>query len=443
LLTKEQCKAAFQERLLSLAGTNLDESSSYDQYATLASLVRDHIGQRWVDTTQRYDAQKQKQVYYFSIEFLLGRLLDSNLRNLGIRKVWVESLTELGIDYTELASAEHDIGLGNGGSGRLAACFLDSLASLGLPGHGCGIRYTYGLVDQTIVDGVQVKKPDIWLKDLDIWEYRKTSKSVFVQFGPPLGTIKAVPCDIPIIGFGSQTVNTLRLWSAEVQDEFSINYSSLPSDGCHKLLEYKNWVEAISQILYPDDCHEKGHRLRLVQEYFLASAGLQSIVRHIKCKQGSNLTLLADQIAIHINDTHPALVIPELMRILMDEEGIGWDDAWQITTRTISYTNHVILPEALEKWTVVQFQSLLPRIYEIIHEINERFCAELWQRYPGDWERIGAMAVIADGFINMVHLAVVGSYSVNGVAELHSHILETDLLKLFYQYTPHKFNNVS
>lgn len=441
MLNKEQCKAALQERLLALTGTSLDEASVSDKYAALASLVRDHIGQRWVDTTRRYDAKKQKQVYYFSIEFLPGRLLDTNLRNLGIRDIWQEALAELGIDYTELTNAEHDAGLGNGGLGRLAACFLDSLAALALPGHGCGIRYTYGLFEQAIVDGVQVEKPDTWLKELNIWEYRKAGKAVLVKFGPPLGTVKAVPYDIPVIGFDNRTVNTLRLWSAEVRDGFNVNYSSLTPDDVRKLLEYKNWVEAISQILYPDDRYEEGRQLRLVQEYFLVSAGLQSIVRHIKRKQGPDLSQLADQIAIHINDTHPALAVPELMRILMDEEGLGWDEAWDITTHTISYTNHTVLPEALEKWSVDHFQSLLPRIYEIVYEINERFCAELWQRYPGDWDRIAAMAVIADGFIKMAHLAVAGSHSVNGVAELHSAILKNDLLDLFYQHTPQKFNN--
>ena len=441
MLTKEECKAALQKRILALAGTSLDEASAADKYAALASLIRDYIGQRWVDTTRYYDDQKQKQVYYFSIEFLPGRLLDTNLRNLGLREVWCEALAELGIDYTELANAERDAGLGNGGLGRLAACFLDSLASLGLPGHGCGIRYTYGLFEQSIIDGVQVEKPDTWLSDLDIWEYRKAGKAVTVEFGPPLGTVKAVPYDIPVIGFDNRTVNTLRLWSAELRDGLNVNYSSLTPGDIRKLLEYKNWVEAISQILYPDDRYEEGRHLRLVQEYFLVSAGLKSIIRHIKRKQGSNLSYLANQIAIHINDTHPALAIPELMRILMDEEGMGWDEAWDITTHTISYTNHTVLPEALEKWPVDQLRSLLPRIYEIIHEINERFCAELWKRYPGEWDRIAAMAVIADGFVKMAHLAVAGSHSVNGAAELHSRILQDDLLHLFYQHTPQKFNN--
>ncbi|BBB90667.1 MAG TPA: glycogen/starch/alpha-glucan phosphorylase [Methylomusa anaerophila] len=441
MLTKDECKTALPKRLLTLTGASLEEASAADKYAALASLVRDYIGQSWVDTTRRYDNQRQKQVYYFSIEFLPGRLLDTNLRNLDIREVWREALAELGIDYTELTNAEQDAGLGNGGLGRLAACFLDSLASLGLPGHGCGIRYTYGLFEQAIVDGMQVEKPDTWLKELNIWEYRKAGKAVLVKFGPPLGGVKAVPYDIPVIGFDNRTVNTLRLWSAEVRDGFNVNYSSFGPDDYRKLLEYKSWVESISQILYPDDRYEEGRQLRLVQEYFLVSAGLQSIVRHIKRKQGPDLSHLADQIAIHINDTHPALAIPELMRILMDEEGLGWDKAWDITTHTISYTNHTVLPEALEKWPVGQIQSLLPRIYEIIHEINERFCAQLWQRYPGDWGRIAAMAVIGDCFVKMAHLAIVGSHSVNGVAELHSQILQSDLFSRFYQHTPQKFNN--
>ncbi|CUH94559.1 Glycogen phosphorylase [Propionispora sp. 2/2-37] len=441
MLTKEQYKQVFRQRLLALAGTGLDEASTYEKYAALASLVRDHIGQHWVDTTRRYDVEKQKQVYYFSIEFLPGRLLDSNLRSLGLRDLWIDVLAELGIDYQELADAEHDASLGNGGLGRLASCFLESMASLGLPGHGCGIRYTYGLFEQSIINDMQIEKPDTWLKDLNIWEYRKPNKAVEVRFGAPLGVVKAVPYDIPLIGYENSTVNTLRLWSAEVQDTSGLSYSSLAPDDYRKLLEYKNWVESISQILYPDDRYEEGRILRLVQEYFLVSAGLQSIVRHIRRKQGTDLSTLADRVAVHINDTHPALAIPELMRILLDEEGMGWDEAWRITTRTISYTNHTVLPEALEKWPVSEVQSLLPRIYEIIHEINERFCAELWQHYPGEWGRIAAMAVIADGFVKMAHLAVAGSYSVNGVAALHSSILQKDLLHLFYQHTPGKFNN--
>ena len=441
MLNKEQCKAAFQERLLALSGIGLEEATVQERYAALASLVRDYIGQHWVDTTRRYDGKKQKQLYYFSIEFLPGRFLDMNLRSAGIREVWVDALAELGIDYNELTEAEHDAGLGNGGLGRLAACFLDSMAALGLPGNGCGIRYTYGLFEQDIANGAQVERPDTWLKELNVWEYRKSSKAVEVTFGQPLGVVKAVPYDIPIIGYDNTTVNTLRLWSAELRDGFELNYSSLTPHDYQKLLEYKSYVEAISQILYPDDRYQELRELRLIQEYFLVSAGVQSILRHVRAKRGADLSQLPDQIAIHINDTHPALVIPELMRVLLDEEQMSWEEAWAIVTNTVSYTNHTVLPEALEQWPVDIFKQLLPRIYEIVHEINERFCQELWQRYPGEWDHIARMAVEADGFIKMAHLAVVGSYSINGVAALHSQILQKELLQPFFAYYPDKFNN--
>ncbi len=438
-MNKKQFKAEYIHRMLTLYGVSPDEVTSYEQYETLASLVRDYIGQWWVNTKRRYD-KSQKQVYYFSIEFLPGRFLDANLRSIGVRERWAQALAELGINYEELVRQEQDAGLGNGGLGRLAACFLDSMAALGLPGHGCGIHYTYGLFQQTIVNGEQVEKPDTWSKDLNIWEYRRPDKSVTVNFGPPLGTVLAVPHDVPIIGFGNKTVNTLRLWSAEVRDDLEVNLSAMTPDSYHKRMGHKNWVEALSEMLYPDDRYEEFRLLRMVQEYFLASAGVQSIVRHHKSKHGSVLNL-AEKVAIHINDTHPALAIPELMRILIDEEGLDWDAAWQITTSIVSYTNHTILPEALEKWPIDKFQILLPRIYEIVHEINERFCKELWNRYPGEWDRIAAMAVTGYGYVRMANLAVMGSHSVNGVAKLHSEILQKDLFNLFYQLNPGKFNN--
>lgn len=437
---KEEFKEAFINRLLTMFGKDLEEATAYDKYAAVASMVRDLVGQRWLDTTRRYDAKGDKQVYYFSAEFLLGRLLDSNLRSLGVRDTWAAALKEIGSDYAKLAGQEHDAGLGNGGLGRLAACFLDSMAAIGLPGHGCGIRYTYGLFEQSIVNGEQVEGPDVWLKDLNIWEYRKADKTVNVRFSEPLGIVKAVPYDIPVIGFGNDTVNTLRLWSAEVRDGMAVNYSSLSPDDYRRLLEYKNWVEAISQILYPDDRFEEGRLMRLIQEYFLVSAGIQSIVRHMKRRHGSVMDL-DKRVAIHINDTHPALAIPELMRILLDEEGLDWDDAWRITTGTMSYTNHTVMPEALERWPMDKFGGLLPRIFEIVNEINERFCRDLWQKYPGDWDRIAAMAVTAYGQVHMAHLAVAGSHSVNGVSKLHSKILQNDLMKLFNEHTPEKFTN--
>ncbi|MDT8903077.1 glycogen/starch/alpha-glucan phosphorylase [Anaeroselena agilis] len=439
LREKEEFKAAFIERLQALHGKSLEEASAQNKYAALGSLVRDYIGKRWVNTNKQYVAKGEKQVYYFSIEFLLGRLLDTYLRGMGVRDVWVEALAELGVDYAELEDQEHDAGLGNGGLGRLAACFLDSLAALELPGHGCGIRYKYGLFEQKIIDGDQVEHPDNWLKNGNIWEYRKIDKAVRVEFGGSFGAVLAVPYDIPILGFGNNTVNTLRLWSAE-PTEGEMDFASFNQGNYLKAVEYKYSVEAISEILYPDDTHYEGRLLRLKQQYFLVSAGIQSILRTLRRKHG-DIRLLPEKVAIHINDTHPALAVPELMRILMDEEGLGWDEAWQLTTGTISYTNHTIMPEALEKWPIDIFQSLLPRLWEIVHEINERFCHDLWHFYPGDWDRIAAMAITADGFVKMAHLAVAGSHSVNGVAKIHTEILKKDCMKLFYQYTPYKFNN--
>jgi len=439
LTSKEEFKAAFIEKLQALHGKSLEEASARDKFSALGNLIRDFIGKRWVATNRQYAAKKEKQAYYFSIEFLLGRLLDTYLRNMGVRDLWVEALAELGVDYAELEEQEHDAGLGNGGLGRLAACFLDSLAALELPGHGCGIRYKYGLFEQKIVGGDQVERPDNWLKNGNIWEYRKIDKAVRVQFGPAFGSVLAVPYDIPILGYRNNTVNTLRLWSAEPTEE-ELDFATFNQGNYLKAVEYKYSVEAISEILYPDDTHYEGRLLRLKQQYFLVSAGIQSILRTLRRKYG-DIRLLPEKVAIHINDTHPALAVPELMRILMDEEGLGWDEAWRMTTNTISYTNHTIMPEALEKWPIDIFQSLLPRLWEIVHEINERFCRDLWHFYPGEWDRIAAMAVTADGYVKMAHLAVAGSYSVNGVAKIHTEILKYDCMKLFYQYTPYKFNN--
>ncbi|HMM19332.1 MAG TPA: glycogen/starch/alpha-glucan phosphorylase [Selenomonadales bacterium] len=439
MLAKEEFKAAFIDRMLVMRGKSLDEATAYDQYVVLATFIREHIGKRWVNTNKQYLAKGEKQVYYFSIEFMLGRLLDTNMRSIGAREAWGEALAELGIRYDELVPEEHDAGLGNGGLGRLAACFLDSMAALELPGHGCGIRYKYGLFEQKIIDGEQVEHPDNWLKNGSIWEHRKPDKAVTVHFGDALGTVLAVPYDIPVIGYDNHTVNRLRLWSAETLDS-DFDLASFNQGNYGKAVEYKYSVEAISEIVYPDDSYYEGRVLRLRQEYFLASAGVQSIMRYIR-KQYGDLRCLPDKAAIHINDTHPALAIPELMRILLDEEGINWDEAWQITTAVISYTNHTVMPEALEKWPIDIVQKMLPRIYDIIYEINERFCRDLWHYYPGDWDRIAAMAVIGDGYVRMAHLAVVGSHSVNGVAKIHSEILKNECMKLFYQFTPYKFNN--
>ncbi|ABS23705.1 MULTISPECIES: glycogen/starch/alpha-glucan phosphorylase [Bacillus cereus group] len=443
----ESFKAAFLEKLETMYGKSFKESTSRDQYNTLGHMVREYMNQQWIATNEKYRTANQKQVYYLSIEFLLGRLLGSNMLNLGIRNICEQGLKELGISLKELEESEADAGLGNGGLGRLAACFLDSLASLNLPGHGCGIRYKHGLFDQKIVDGYQVELPEQWLLHENVWEVRRYDQAVEVSYFGHVEPIKqngrlefrhtgaevimAVPYDVPVVGYETDTVNTLRLWNAE----------PVPfPQHCKDVLKYKRDTEVVSEFLYPDDTHDEGKILRLKQQYFLVSASLQNIIRMHRERNGT-LQNLHEKIAIHINDTHPVLAIPELMRILLDEEKLSWEEAWYITTHTISYTNHTTLSEALEKWPVHIFKPLLPRIYMIIEEINERFCHELWERYPYEWKRIEDMAIIAHDLVKMAHLAIVGSYSINGVAKIHTEILKRREMRLFYEFYPEKFNN--
>ncbi|MFP7734310.1 glycogen/starch/alpha-glucan phosphorylase [Priestia aryabhattai] len=443
---KKSFQEAFLKKLEMTYGKSFKESTVQDHYHTLGNMVREYISSDWISTNEIHRSSHTKQVYYLSIEFLLGRLLGQNLLNLGIREVVKEGLSELNISLENIEEIEVDAGLGNGGLGRLAACFLDSFASLNLPGHGYGIRYKHGLFDQKIVNGFQIELPEQWLRHGNSWEVRKLDQAIEVNFwgevemvqedgkfsfrhvkGEP---VSAVPYDIPVIGYETDTVNTLRLWNAEP--------SSFP---VHKdVMEYKRQTEAVSEFLYPDDTHEDGKILRLKQQYFLVSASLQSIIRAHR-NTYPTLTNFHEKVAIHINDTHPVLAIPELMRILLDEEKMEWDDAWHITSNTISYTNHTTLSEALEKWPIDLFQPLLPRVYMIIEEINERFCKELWEVYPGDWQRIENMAILAHGLVKMAHLAIVGSYKVNGVAKIHTDILKEREMKDFYQFYPAKFNN--
>ncbi|WP_411681914.1 glycogen/starch/alpha-glucan phosphorylase [Clostridium thailandense] len=453
---KETFKKDYEEKFIEIHGKDLSDGTDYNKYEALASLTRDYVVKMWISTNKNYNSTGEKQVYYFSMEFLLGRLLGNALLNLGIRDVCKEALSDFNIDLNKLEALEQDQGLGNGGLGRLAACFLDSMASLNIPGHGCGIRYKYGFFEQKIINGMQIETQDDWLKNNNVWEIKKPDKAQIVKFGGQVNTISengnlkfvhtgyeavlAVPYDVPIIGYENNIVNNLRLWSAEpLYDEF--DFSSFSRGEYLKALEYKNSVEAISQVLYPDDSVYEGKRLRLKQQYFFVSAGIQSIIRHFKVYGKAPLNDLDEKIAIHINDTHPTLAIPELMRILMDEEGYGWDEAWRITTNTMSYTNHTILSEALEKWPIDMFKKLLPRIYMIIEEINRRFCEELWNKYIGQWDKISKMAIIADGYVKMAHLAIVGSHSVNGVAKLHTEILKKQEMKDFYYFYPNKFNN--
>ncbi|TXC81304.1 glycogen/starch/alpha-glucan phosphorylase [Metabacillus litoralis] len=442
----DRFKESFLKRLESMCGKGFEETTKRDQYLTLGNMVREYISSKWIETNELYRSENKKQVYYLSIEFLLGRLLVQNLLNLGIKDVVEEGLNDLDIDLGDIEECESDPALGNGGLGRLAACFLDSLATLNLPGHGYGIRYKHGLFDQKIVDGYQVELPEQWLRHGNVWEVRKPDEAAEILFWGKIETsydnnelsfkhvgaekVLAVPYDMPVVGYHVDTVNTLRLWNAEPA-AFAPNQD---------ILSYKRDTEAITDFLYPDDTHDEGKILRLKQQYFLVSSSLQSIIASYK-KENSNIRELHHSVAIHINDTHPALAVPELMRLLMDIEGLTWDEAWKVTTNTLSYTNHTILSEALEKWPIYLFKPLMPRIYMIIEEINERFCAELWNKYPGDWHKIEHMAIIAHDLVKMAHLAIVGSNSINGVAKIHSDILKHREMKSFYDIYPTKFNN--
>ena len=453
---KAEFAEEFEKRIRALFGVTLNEATEPQMYSAIASMVRETIAGSWVNTNRRYSKNNVKQVYYFSLEFLVGKFLEQNLLYIGALDVCKEGLESLGVSFEKICSIEPEAGLGNGGLGRLAACFLDSMASMSIPGHGCGIRYKYGLFNQKIIDGYQVELPDNWLREANAWEIRKAEKAVVVKFGGNVvinkkrdgglefkhenyQAVLAVPYDTPILGYDNNTVNNLRLWSAEtITNDF--DFASFSRGNYVEAISNKYAVEAISEVLYPDDSNYSNKLLRLKQQYFFVSAGINSILRHMK-KNGLNLYDLPQHAVIHINDTHPALAAPELMRILMDEEGFGWDEAWDVATRSIAYTNHTIMPEALEKWPVDDFRAMLPRIYMIVEEINERFCGELWKRYPKDWGRISEMAIICDNSVRMANLAVVSSFSVNGVAAVHSEILKNELMRYFYEYYPEKFNN--
>ncbi|MEW6662302.1 MAG: glycogen/starch/alpha-glucan phosphorylase [Bacillota bacterium] len=453
---KDSFKQAYVEKFAESEGKTFDEGTAWDYYHTLVLLLKEKISLYWAETNRAYSREGKKQVYYFSMEFLIGKLLSYYLANLGIKELVQEGLAELGLDLEDLVAQENDAGLGNGGLGRLAACFLDSMAFQGIPGHGNGIRYKYGLFQQKIVNGFQAEVPDNWLKNGYPWEIRKPDKSVVVRFKGNVRVeqvngklsfnhenyepVLAVPYDIPVVSYQNiKNINNLRLWSAEpMLEEFDLH--SFNRGDFSEAVSYKSEVEAISYILYPDDSSQAGRELRLKQEYFFVAAGLTAIVRRYK-KNNHSLKELASRVAVHINDTHPALCIPELMRILMDEEGMGWDEAWDVTVNTVSYTNHTIMPEALEKWPVDLFKYLLPRIYMIVEEIDRRFRDEMSRRYPGRSEVINKTAIIRDGYIWMANLAVVGSNSINGVSKLHTEIIKKYVLKDFYGIFPNRFNN--
>lgn len=455
-LSVNEIKEKIIHKLKAENNKQIEDADEKDIYYAIASIVNDEIIPQWSATNEKYEKKNGKQVYYLSMEYLVGSLLKSNLLNCGMLDTSNQALKELGLDPEKIYAEEHDAGLGNGGLGRLAACFLDSLASLGYPGHGYGIRYSYGLFEQRIIHGNQIELPDYWLNDPYAWETRKEEEAVCIQFQGNVhmftkndGNLEfkyentdkviAVPYDIPIVGYNNQVVNTLRLWSAEPAYE---NLDERTSESYYyRELDHQHSIDQISGYLYPDDSSHEGKELRLKQQYFLVSSSIQSIIKHYKKTSRRSLKYLSEKVVIQVNDTHPSLAVPELMRILMDEENFSWDTAWEITTNVIAYTNHTIMSEALETWPVGMMKHLLPRIYMIIDEINERLCKGIWFDQQNMREQIPQIAIIADDQIHMARLAIVGSFSVNGVARLHTEILKKKEMNLFYQLSPHKFNN--
>ncbi len=440
-------------------GRDRDCRSTYYPYKALAIVMRDRLMERWKRTRHAHDEADCKRTYYLSLEFLMGRTLSNAMLNLGIGNVAEQALFELGLLLEEIAATEPDAGLGNGGLGRLAACFLDSCASLQLPVKGYGLRYEYGMFRQLVENGYQVEEPDHWLREGNPWELERPEYTQRIQFGgrteffrDPSGRtmvrwvdtqdVLAVPYDIPVPGYRNNTINTLRLWKAAATDEFDLgefNAGSYPES-----VEQKNHAEHITMVLYPNDANESGKELRLRQQYFLASASIKDVFREWIRLRGRNFGRFAEKNCFQLNDTHPAISVAELMRQLLDEHHLEWDEAWNITTHTMAYTNHTLLPEALERWPVRLFQQLLPRLLQIIYEINARFLSEVASRWPGDLERQRRMSLIEEGRerqVRMAYLAIIGSFSVNGVAELHSRLLTHGLFGDFYELWPHKFNN--
>ncbi|SES14271.1 glycogen/starch/alpha-glucan phosphorylase [Salisediminibacterium halotolerans] len=437
--------------------TTLEEATDKEIYYSIASIIQDLVMPKWFETNQEIQQNKSKQVYYISMEFLIGRLIESNLQNCGLLDICNQTLLDLGRRPERIYEQEHDAALGNGGLGRLAACFLDSIASLGYAGHGSGIRYRYGLFEQRIIHGNQVELPDYWLKEEYPWETRKPDEAVEIRFGGTVhehkrrdgsleisyentDSVMAVPYDVPVLGYHNEVVNTLRLWSAELSPAENKGLSASDQQYYHHL-DHIHSIEQISGFLYPDDSTFEGKELRLKQQYFLVSATIKNIIANFRRNHDLPLSMMPEYTVIQINDTHPSLAVPELMRILMDEEGYGWEKAWQITTNLLAYTNHTTLSEALEKWPVSMIQNLLPRLYMIIHEINERFCEQIYTTHPELRDKIHELAIISYEQIHMAHLAIVGSFSVNGVAKIHTEILKNKEMKNFYTLYPKKFNN--
>ena len=453
-INKDELKKTIVFNVKSIYRKTIDEATPAMIYQAVALAVKDMIIDRWIATHKEYEKQDAKVVYYMSMEFLTGRFLGNNIISLCEQKEIEEALSELGFDLNSIEDQERDPALGNGGLGRLAACFLDSLASLGYPAYGCGIRYRYGMFKQQIRDGYQIEVPDEWLKDGYPFEIRRAEYATEVKFGGYVETewdgkrnhfvqkgyqsVMAVPYDIPIVGYGNNVVNSLRIWDAQPVNTF--NLSEFDKGDYQKAVEQENLAKTIVEVLYPNDNHYSGKELRLKQQYFFISASVQRAIKKYKEKH-DDIHKFYEKASFQLNDTHPTVAVAELMRILLDEENLEWDEAWEITTKTCAYTNHTIMAEALEKWPIELFSRLLPRVYQIVEEINRRFVAQIQQRYPGDNEKIRRMAIIYDGQVRMAYLAIVGSFSVNGVAKLHTEILEKQELRDFYEMMPEKFNN--
>ena len=453
---KEEFKKSVKENVKFLYRKTLEEATQEQIFQAVSYTVKDVIIDNWLKSQKAYEKQDPKIVYYMSMEFLMGRALGNNLINLGAYGEVKEALEELGLDINCIEDQEPDPALGNGGLGRLAACFLDSLATLNYCAYGCGIRYRYGMFKQEIRDGYQVEAPDNWLKNGYPFELRRPEYAKEVHFGgyvrvewDPVKNenkfihegyqaVKAVPYDMPITGYNNDVVNTLRIWDAEPIVDF--NLDSFDKGDYHNAVEQENLARTIVEVLYPNDNHMAGKELRLKQQYFFVSASLQAAIAKYK-KTHDDITKLHEKVVFQMNDTHPTVAVAELMRILIDEEGLGWDEAWEVTRKSVAYTNHTIMSEALEKWPIELFSRLLPRVYQIIEEINRRFILEIQQKYPGNFEKIKKMAIIYDGQVKMAHLAIVAGYSVNGVARLHTEILKNQELKDFYEMMPEKFNN--
>ena len=453
---KEEFKKSVKENVKFLYRKTLEEATQEQVFQAVSYTVKDVIIDNWLKSQKAYEKQDPKIVYYMSMEFLMGRALGNNLINLGAYGEVKEALEELGLDINCIEDQEPDPALGNGGLGRLAACFLDSLATLNYCAYGCGIRYRYGMFKQEIRDGYQIEVPDNWLKNGYPFELRRPEYAKEVHFGgyvrvewDPVKNenkfihegyqaVKAVPYDMPITGYNNDVVNTLRIWDAEPIVDF--NLDSFDKGDYHNAVEQENLARTIVEVLYPNDNHMAGKELRLKQQYFFVSASLQAAIAKYK-KTHDDITKLHEKVVFQMNDTHPTVAVAELMRILIDEEGLGWDQAWDITTKCCAYTNHTIMSEALEKWPIELFSRLLPRVYQIIEEINRRFILEIQQKYPGNFEKVKKMAIIYDGQVKMAHLAIVAGYSVNGVARLHTEILKNQELKDFYEMMPEKFNN--